>query len=76
MPDKVDYPLNLEKGYALFTLLTELDEGGAIQDYVQEKREEIANKMTAEQIANAKETAVNWKATHPPLSFFPEKLGR
>jgi TPR repeat protein len=75
-PDKIGYPLDLEKGYALFTLLKELDGGGAIQDYVQEKHEEIAGKMTAEQIVNAKKTAAAWKASHPPLSFFPDKLSR
>ena len=28
-----------------------------------------------EQIEQAKAFAQEWKATHPPLSYFPEKLG-
>jgi len=31
--------------------------------------------MTAEQIEESKIVAKEWKATHPPLSFFPDKLG-
>jgi hypothetical protein len=31
--------------------------------------------MTAEQITEANRFAKEWKATHPPLSFYPEKLG-
>jgi TPR repeat protein len=76
MPDKVGYPLDLVKGHALFSLLKELDGGGAIQDYVQEKHKEIAEKMTTEQIENSEKVAQEWKASHPPLSFFPDKLSR
>jgi TPR repeat protein len=76
MPDKVGYPLDLVKGYALFSLLKELDGGGNIQDYVQQKHKEIAEKMTAEQIENSKKVAQEWKVSHPPLSFFPDKLSR
>jgi len=76
MPDKVGYPLDLVKGYALFSLLKELDGGGNIQDYVQQKHKEIAEKMTAEQIENSEKVAQEWKVSHPPLSFFPDKLSR
>ncbi|MEN5312908.1 sel1 repeat family protein [Pseudomonas koreensis] len=74
-PDQVGYPLDQVKGYALISLLKELDGGGAIQDFVQDTLEEIGSKMTAEQIEQSKAVAKEWKATHPPLSFFPDKLG-
>lgn len=75
-PDRVGYPLDLVKGYGLVSLLKELDGGGSAQVYLEEKLPEIAAKMTPEQIKEANEFAKNWKATHPPLSFFPEKLSR
>lgn len=75
-PDQVGYPLDLVKGYALISLLKELDGGGAIQDFVQDTLEEIGSKMTPEQIESSKAVAKEWKDTHPPLSFFPEKLGK
>ncbi|WP_139835001.1 tetratricopeptide repeat protein [Pseudomonas sp. B35(2017)] len=74
-PDKVGYPLDLIKGYALFTLLGELDDSGGIGRYVERKSEEIREKMTPAQIEESKILAEQWKATHPPLSFFPDKLG-
>lgn len=74
-PSLYDFPLDLIKGYALTSLLTELDGGGNIKPYVDEVLPEIAAKMSAEQIEEAKKFAQQWKATHPPLSFFPDKLG-
>lgn len=74
-PDKVGYPLDLVKGYALFTLLKELDGNGGVREYAEQKIEKIAEKMTPEQIEKSKSVAEEWKKTHPPLSFFPEKLG-
>ncbi|WXL24747.1 sel1 repeat family protein [Ectopseudomonas mendocina] len=73
-PDLIKLPLNLVKGYGLVSLLLELDGGGAKDDaeYILPK---IAAKMTPEQIEEAKAYAKEWKATHPPLSFFPDKLG-
>ncbi|RON48035.1 tetratricopeptide repeat protein [Pseudomonas frederiksbergensis] len=73
-PDKVGYPLDLVKGYALVSLLKELDGGGSVRDYLEVKLPEIEAKMTPEQISQANEFAKKWKLTHPPLSFFPEKL--
>jgi TPR repeat protein len=73
-PDKVSYPLDLVKGYAIFSLLKELGDSGGVQDYVDRKIEKIAEKMTPEQIEQSKIVAQEWKATHPPISFFPEKL--
>lgn len=74
-PDRVGYPVDLIKGYALISLLKELDGGGNIQVYVEGKLPKIAEKMTPAQIEEATKYAAEWKATHPPLSFFPEKLG-
>ncbi|WP_256576818.1 MULTISPECIES: tetratricopeptide repeat protein [unclassified Pseudomonas] len=74
-PDKVGFPLDIVKGYALYSLLKELDEGGGIKRFVEKKLDSIAEKMTPEQIEQSKIVAEQWKATHPPLSFFPDKLG-
>ncbi|ROO02692.1 hypothetical protein BK673_26850 [Pseudomonas fluorescens] len=73
-PDKLDYPLDLVKGYALFSLLKDLDGGGGIKRFVEKKSDSIAEKMTPEQIEQSKIVAQEWQATHPPLSFFPDKL--
>ncbi|VVO54627.1 tetratricopeptide repeat protein [Pseudomonas fluorescens] len=75
-PDKVGYPLDLVKGYAIFSLLKELGDSGGVQDYVERKIEKIAENMTPEQIEESKKVAKDWKDTHPPISFFPEKLAR
>ena len=64
------------KSYALLHLLLELDGGGEMPDYVNFALPEIAAKMTPEQIENAKVLSKKWKASHPPLSFFPDKLSR
>jgi TPR repeat protein len=74
-PDKVGYPVDLVKGYALVSLLRDLDGGGNVQIYVEGKIPKIAEKMTSTQIEDAEKFAAKWKATHPPLSFFPEKVG-
>lgn len=74
-PDKVGYPMDIVKGYALYSLLKELDGGGGIKRFVEKKLDSIAEKMTTEQIEQSKIVAEQWKATHPPLSFFPDKLG-
>ncbi|WP_455805548.1 tetratricopeptide repeat protein [Pseudomonas fluorescens] len=74
-PSLYDFPLDLVKGYALTSLLKELDGGGNIQPYVDEVLPEISEKMSAEQIAEARVFAQQWKYTHPPLSFYPGKYG-
>lgn len=74
-PDKVGYSIDLVKGYALVSLLKELDGGGNIQAYVEGKLPQIAEKMTPAQIEEAKKYAIEWKTTYPPPSFFPEKIG-
>lgn len=74
-PALYDFPLDVVKGYALTSLLLELDGGGNVKPYVDEVLPEIAQKMTSSQIAEAKVFASQWKATHPPLSFYPGKFG-
>lgn len=75
-PDTYGFPLDIIKAYALVYLLSELDGGGGMQVNVEYKLPLISEKMTLEQIIEAKEFAKNWKATHSPLSFFPDKLSR
>lgn len=75
VPDEVGYPLDLVKGYGLVSLLLELDGGGDAKVYAEDVLPEIGAKMTPEQIEEAKAFAEEWKASHPPLSFFPDKLG-
>lgn len=43
-------------------------------DYVNFALPDISAKMTVEQIEKAKKLAQEWKVSHPPLSFFPDKL--
>jgi hypothetical protein len=62
------------KSYALLHLLLELDGGGGMPDYVNYVLPNISDKMSPEQIEKAKEVSKEWKDSHPPLSFFPDKL--
>lgn len=75
-PERFGFELDLIKGYAITSLLKELDEGRSMQSYVEEVLPEIAEKMTPEQIKEAEAFSIQWKKTHPPLSFFPDKLSR
>lgn len=75
-PDLYGYPLDIIKGYALIYLLKELDGGGGMQADVKDQLQKISSKITPEQIIEAEKFAETWKATHPPVSFFPEKLSR
>nr|WP_207204090.1 sel1 repeat family protein [Pseudomonas sp. TH31] len=75
-PDTYGFPFDIIKGYALIYSLRELDGGGGILDLAERKLQKISDTMTPEQIAEAKEFAKTWKATHAPLSFFPDKLSR
>lgn len=68
-------PVNLVESYGLMSLLLELNGGGEMLTLAKVKLPQIAAKMTPEQIEQAKVFAKKWKATHPPLSYFPEKLG-
>lgn len=63
------------KSYGLMSLMLELNGGGNVLEFTQETLKKIATHLTPEQIEQAKKIGVEWKATHPPLSFFPGKLG-
>ncbi len=73
-PEKADIELDLVKGYALVTMLLELDGGGSIKSSAESVLPSIEIKMTPEQVEQALEFAEEWKSTHPPLSFFPQML--
>ncbi|PIA69329.1 sel1 repeat family protein [Ectopseudomonas toyotomiensis] len=75
VPKDYGYPLDLVKGYGFIYMLLELDGGGGLKEYAEDILPDIASQMTAKQIEEAKAFAKEWKATHPPLSFFPPKLG-
>lgn len=74
-PGELGFPINLVKGYGLMSLLLELDGGGDAKSYADSVMPRIASKMTSEQIEQAKAFAKEWTSTHPPLSYFPPKLG-
>ncbi|MDP9709131.1 UNVERIFIED_ORG: TPR repeat protein [Pseudomonas fluorescens] len=61
--------------YALLTNLLELDGGGNMIRNVKDTLPDIEKNLTNEQLTEAKRLAKTWKSTHPPLSFYPEKLG-
>jgi len=73
-PSELGFPYDPVKSYALIYTLLELDGGGGLQDYANDILPEIAAKLTPEQIEQAKQMSKEWKATHPPLSYFPDKL--
>jgi len=73
-PKRYDYKLDLVRGYGLLSLLLELDGGGDLKSYAEEILSRLSSKMTPEQIEQAQEFAEKWKATHPPVSYFPDKL--
>lgn len=68
-------PVDYVKSYGLMSLLLELNGGGGMLVFVEGELPRIATHLTPEQIEQAKKIATEWKATHPPLSFFPDKLG-
>ncbi|AUG44186.1 sel1 repeat family protein [Pseudomonas chlororaphis] len=70
------FPLDLVKSYALLSLLLELDGGGSAKDAAEYVLPKIKEKMTQLQITEAEKMSSVWKASHPPLSFFPFKLSR
>ncbi|MHC8407239.1 SEL1-like repeat protein [Pseudomonas sp. TMB3-21] len=73
-PSEFGYTYDSVKSYALLNVLLELDGGGGMPDYVNYILPGISAKMTQQQIEEAKNLSKQWKETHPPLSFFPEKL--
>lgn len=68
-------PVDYVKSYALMSLLLELDGGGTTGRFAKDELPRIASHLNPEQIEEAKKIGVEWKATHPPLSYFPDKLG-
>ncbi|UQS88151.1 sel1 repeat family protein [Pseudomonas chlororaphis subsp. piscium] len=74
-PEALGFKADFVKGYALISLLKELDGGGGVLKFVDLVLPEIESKMTALQITEAEKFSSEWKKTHPPLSFFPPKLG-
>ncbi|OQR27465.1 hypothetical protein BWR15_30555 [Pseudomonas sp. T] len=68
-------PTDYVKSYGLMSLLLELDGGGGMLIFAQGRLPKIAEHLTPEQIEEAKKIGAEWKATHPPLSYFPDKLG-
>jgi TPR repeat protein len=75
-PDTYGFPYDPVKGYSLVSSLLVLDGGGGMQENVEYKLPLISAKMTPSQISAAEELTKSWDLTHPPLSFFPEKLSR
>ena len=73
-PKRYGVELDLVKGYGLLHLLLGLDGGGGIASTVEYKLPFVEAKMTPQQIEKALEFAEEWKASHPPLSYFPHIL--
>lgn len=73
-PSALGFAEDRIKGYALISLLKELNGGGTAQTDVAEILPRISEKMSPSQIQEANKLAAEWKATHPPLSFYPEKI--
>ncbi|WP_259741102.1 tetratricopeptide repeat protein [Pseudomonas frederiksbergensis] len=73
-PSNYGFKPDLVKSYALLSLLFELDGGGNVRRDVEDVLPDIAKKMSPEQINEAKRFSEGWKSSHPPLSFFPDKL--
>ncbi|WP_285275133.1 tetratricopeptide repeat protein [Halopseudomonas bauzanensis] len=73
-PERYGHELDLVKGYGLLSLLLELDGGGNLRRFAQHIMPKVAAKMTPEEIEQALEFAEEWRATHPPVSYFPDKL--
>lgn len=74
-PESYGVPLDLVRAYGFLILLEELDGGGGAVSFVEDSKPKLLEQLTPEQIEQAKAFAKEWKATHPPLSFFPDKLG-
>lgn len=63
------------KSYGLMALMLELNGGGNVLVFINEELPRIAKHLTPEQLEEAKKFGEEWKAAHPPLSFYPQKLG-
>lgn len=75
-PNTYDFPYDPVKGYSLVLSLSILDGGGDMIENVDYKLPLIAAKLTELQILQAKKLSEEWTASHPPLSFYPDRLSR
>lgn len=66
--------IDLEKAYSLNLILTELDGGGMAGDMAAYALDGLREKLSARQIEKATQAALDWKSTHPPISYYPAKL--
>ena len=69
------YKVNYIKSHALMSLMLELNGGGDILKYAESELKKTSQHMTPAQLEESKKFSEHWKLTHPPLSFFPDKLG-
>ena len=76
MPNAFNYPKDMIAAYGLTYLISRLEGGGFEPDFARrETLPSMAEKMTSEQIEEAKVFAAEWERTHPPLSFFVPVYG-
>ena len=75
IPETYTFKEDLVRAYGLISTLSELDGGGGMQENVSYLIPKISAKMSSSDIQQGKEYAKNWKSSHPPLSFFRDKLG-
>ena len=65
---------DLVTAYACISWVLEMDGGGGMKEFAQEELPQIAARMSTQQIEQSEELLTEWKASRPPLSFFPDKL--
>jgi TPR repeat protein len=66
------FEIDLQHAYALYLVLSEI--GGGTSDAANYALEKLRPKLTKIQIAAAIQQAIDWKAAHPPVSYYPPKL--
>ncbi|WP_448680970.1 tetratricopeptide repeat protein [Pseudomonas nicosulfuronedens] len=69
------FPVDYLKSYALMLLLLDLNGGGTSKAFAEGELPKIAAHLEPQQLDEAELLADKWKSTHPPLSYFPDKLG-
>lgn len=65
---------DLVTAYACISWVLEMDGGGGMKEFAQEELPQIAARMSTQQIKQSEKLLTEWKASRPPLSFFPDKL--
>lgn len=77
---KYDTPYNVcndpVKSYALYSLLLKLDGGESLNDDATYEMKGLKNMLTPKEQSQALLYAEDWEVNHPPLSFYPTKLGK